>query len=173
MADGVEGTTIEDIAADAGVTVRTFYRHFASKHDLLFADYDAGLQWFRRAMAARPPDEPIIRSVQASILAFPYDVAPVTDLAALRVRELDSGQIASHLRRVEADLAAAIEAHLRRGPSPTDTVDSQLAVVVTARSIAAATFAAMELWITDTDRSMGELARLCQRATSQLASGFD
>ncbi|HNF06334.1 MAG TPA: helix-turn-helix domain-containing protein, partial [Mycobacterium sp.] len=47
LAQGVEDTSAEQIAADAGVSLRTFYRHFASKHDLLFADYDAGLQWFR------------------------------------------------------------------------------------------------------------------------------
>ena len=47
------------IAADAGVSLRTFYRHFTSKHDLLFADYDAGLHWFRGALAAaRPAAEP-------------------------------------------------------------------------------------------------------------------
>ncbi len=51
---GVEGTSAEQIAADAGVSLRTFYRHFASKHDLLFADYDAGLHWFRSALASRP-----------------------------------------------------------------------------------------------------------------------
>ena len=51
---GVEATSAEQIAADAGVTLRTFYRHFPSKHDLLFADYDSGLQWFRGALAARP-----------------------------------------------------------------------------------------------------------------------
>ena len=73
---GVEATSVEDIAADAGVTVRTFYRHFATKHDLLFADYDAGLHWFRAALAARPPDEPLIESVQAAIFAFPQDSTP-------------------------------------------------------------------------------------------------
>src|SRR6058998_1416770 len=39
LAQGVEDTSAEQIAADAGVSLRTFYRHFASKHDLLFADY--------------------------------------------------------------------------------------------------------------------------------------
>ena len=52
LAQGVEDTSAEQIAADAGVSLRTFYRHFASKHDLLFADYDAGLHWFRAALAA-------------------------------------------------------------------------------------------------------------------------
>jgi AcrR family transcriptional regulator len=43
LAQGVEDTSAEQIAADAGVSLRTFYRHFTSKNDLLFADYDAGL----------------------------------------------------------------------------------------------------------------------------------
>ena len=43
LAQGVEDTSAEQIAADAGVSLRTFYRHFSSKHDLLFADY-TGLQ---------------------------------------------------------------------------------------------------------------------------------
>ena len=29
-------------------------------HDLLFADYDAGLMWFRAALLERSPDESII-----------------------------------------------------------------------------------------------------------------
>lgn len=54
LAQGVEATSAEQIAEDAGVSLRTFYRHFRSKHDLLFADYDAGLHWFRAALDARP-----------------------------------------------------------------------------------------------------------------------
>jgi AcrR family transcriptional regulator len=37
---GYSGTTIDDIAARAGVTARTFFRHFADKEEVLFADDD-------------------------------------------------------------------------------------------------------------------------------------
>src|SRR5215469_1197306 len=108
LAQGVEDTSAEQIAADAGVSLRTFYRHFTSKHDLLFADYDAGLHWFRRALAARPDDEPVIESVRVAIFAFPYDVQAVTQIAALRADALDPGRIVGHIRQVEADFAAAV-----------------------------------------------------------------
>src|ERR1700750_1632620 len=70
---GVGESAAEQVGGDAGVSLLTFYRHFASKHDLLFADYDAGLHWFRAALAERSPDESIIESVQSAILARPYD----------------------------------------------------------------------------------------------------
>src|ERR1700752_111174 len=109
---GVEDTSAEQIAADAGVSLRTFYRHFASKHDLLFADYDAGLHWFRKALAERSPDEPIIESVQTAVMARPYDDWAVTQIAPLRAQELDPSRIVRHIRQVEADFAEAIEEHL-------------------------------------------------------------
>src|SRR5690349_5451592 len=102
LAQGVEATSAEEIAADAGVTLRTFYRHFTSKHDLLFADYDSGLQWFRKALAERPADESVIASVQAAIFAFPYDVDAVTQIANLRTDALDPGRIVQHMRQVQS-----------------------------------------------------------------------
>src|SRR4051812_13033099 len=93
LSQGVEATTPEEIAEDAGVSLRTFYRHFANKQDLLFADYDSGLQWFSGALAARPEQEPVIEAVRAAIFAFPYDVSAVSELARLRAHELDPEQI--------------------------------------------------------------------------------
>lgn len=113
LAQGVEATSAEQIAEDAGVSLRTFYRHFRSKHDLLFADYDAGLHWFRAALDARPADESIIDSVQAAIFSFPYDVDAVTKIASLRRGELEPSRIVRHMREVEADFADAIQAQLR------------------------------------------------------------
>lgn len=109
LAQGVEATSAEQIAEDAGVSLRTFYRHFRSKHDLLFADYDAGLHWFRAALDARPADESIIDSVQAAIFSFPYDVDAVTKIASLRRGELEPSRIVRHMREVEADFADAIQ----------------------------------------------------------------
>ena len=169
LTQGVEATSAEQIAADAGVTLRTFYRHFTSKHELLFADYDAGLHWFRRALAARPADEPIIESVRVAIFAFPYDVEAVTQIAALRAEALDPGRIVAHMRQVEADFAAAVAERLglRAGVEP----GRSLAVTVTARCIAAAVFGAMEFWMLSADRSLAELARLSHAALSAVEDG--
>ncbi|MCV7410522.1 TetR family transcriptional regulator [Mycobacterium florentinum] len=172
LAQGVEDTSAEQIAADAGVSLRTFYRHFASKHDLLFADY-TGLHWFRAALDARPADEAIIDSVQAAIFSFPYDVDAVTKIAALRQDELDPGRIVRHIREVQADFADAIGAQLqRRSRGSAATVDQQARTAVTARCIAAAVFGAMEVWMESDDRSLGELARLCHAALESLRAGI-
>lgn len=173
LAQGVQDTSAEQIAADAGVSLRTFYRHFSSKHDLLFADY-TGLNWFRSALDARPVDEPVIDSVQAAIFAFPYDVEAVTKIAALRGGEIDPGRIVRHIREVQADFADAIQVQLQRRSRAADQPrDFQLRTTVTARCIAAAVFGAMEAWMVGDDRSLGELARMSQLALATVRAGLD
>ncbi len=170
LAQGVEATSAEQIAADAGVSLRTFYRHFASKHDLLFADY-AGLHWFRSALARRPHDEPITEAVHAAIMARPYDDWAVAQTAALRAQELEPGRVVRHIRQVEADFAKAIEDHLTTG-TPNPGADDRMQVTVTARSIAAAVFGAMEVWMLGAERSLPELQRLTREALDTLARGI-
>lgn len=171
LAQGVEDTSAEQIAADAGVSLRTFYRHFASKHDLLFADYDAGLEWFRAALQARSPDEPILQSVQSAIDASPYDPEAVAQIAALRAKELDAGRIVRHTRQVEAEFADAIADQLSETTAPT-TADDRLRIIVTARCIAAAVFGAMEMWMVGDDRSLGQLQHLSRTALESLRDGI-
>ncbi|MFL6159454.1 MAG: TetR/AcrR family transcriptional regulator [Marmoricola sp.] len=168
-AQGVEATSAEQIADAAGVTLRTFYRHFPSKHDLLFADYDTGLQWFRKALAGRPADEPLLVSVRAAIFAFPYDVQALTQVAAFRAEQLDPERILGHLRQVEADLADAVTEHLERRTGAAGRLD----VVVTSRVVAAAVFGAMEVWMQRPERSMADLADATQAALNALEAGPD
>jgi AcrR family transcriptional regulator len=171
LAQGVEETTAEQIAADAGVSLRTFYRHFSSKHDLLFADFDAGLQWFRSALAARPADESVTESVQAAIFAFPYDVAAVPQIAAMRVDELDPSRIVRHMREVQSAFADAVVDHLTRRAGRAAGRD-RLAIVVTGRCVAAAVFAAMEDWMLRDERSLADLAQVCRDALAALEAGM-
>lgn len=171
-AHGVDETSVEQIAGDAGVSLRTFYRHFGSKHDLLFADFDAGLQWFRSALAARPAGESLIESVQAAIFAFPYDVEAITQIAAMRTEELDAARIVRHMRQVEHAFAEAIADHVRRRSPDLDPVNGHLAVAVTARCIAAAVFAAMEDWMLADNRPLDELARVCRAALAAMRAGM-
>jgi AcrR family transcriptional regulator len=181
MAQGFDATSAEQIAADAGVSLRTFYRHFDSKHDLLFVGYDAGLQWFRTALAARPEDEPVMDSVQAAIHAFPFDDEAVTKIAELRNSEVDPERIVRHIRGVEAEFADAVEARLRRTcAAGLDRVpDADLHVTVAARCIAAAVFGAMEVWMRQAGsghgsarESLDELSRMCHTAVRSLESSI-
>ncbi|WP_066899816.1 TetR/AcrR family transcriptional regulator [Mycolicibacterium houstonense] len=176
LAQGVEDTSAEQIAADAGVSLRTFYRHFTSKHDLLFADYDAGLHWFRAALAERPATESVLDSVQSAILAFPYDVDAVTKIASMRAAELDPERIVRHIRQVESDFADAVADLLVARHAGVPRGDERLRIVVNARCVAAAVFGAMELWMVGNDageRSLPELARMCRTALEALRSGLD
>jgi AcrR family transcriptional regulator len=141
---GVAGTSIADIAADAGVTDRTFYRHFASKEEILFADYDDRIDWFRRALEVRPRSEPITKSVRYAVEAFPMDHRIVTEAARLRTSELTEQQVARHMQRVQGVLAFEIENHLRA--TGVVHTEDELTASVAAGMIAAALFAALTSW---------------------------
>jgi AcrR family transcriptional regulator len=173
LAQGVEETSADQIAADAGVSLRTFYRHFASKQDLLFADYDAGVEWFRAALANQSGEESLIESVHAAVMSAPYDVDAVSRIAELRAKELDPGRIVRHIRQVEADFAEAVEEFLTRDEPPVPGTDERLRITVTARCVAAAVFGAMEVWMLDPNRSLPELARLCRTALDSVGHGLE
>lgn len=169
LAQGVEETSAEQIAADAGVSLRTFYRHFASKQDLLFGDLDAGLEWFRSALASRPAGEPIVDAVLASIQSFPFDRAAMLEIAALRERELERRFVERHVLSVQAEFAAAVEQHLaRREPGSGDPFLDAVA----ARCVAAATFAALDVWMRGDHADLDELTRLTERALRLVERGL-
>jgi AcrR family transcriptional regulator len=158
--DGFDATSVADIAADAGVTVRTFYRYFASKDEVLFADYEARLDWFRRALSVRPRKEPLVRSVLVAVESFPDDPAVVGEIARLRADGLDPDRVEPHIRRVEAELAREIEAHLLDRLPPEPATDARLRATVTARAVAAAVFAALDTWMAGPADDLDELSRL-------------
>ncbi|WP_181784346.1 TetR family transcriptional regulator, partial [Pseudonocardia pini] len=55
---GFEATSVDDIAAAAGVSRRTFFRYFSTKSDVLWVESPTELGTFRRLLAEAPPDEP-------------------------------------------------------------------------------------------------------------------
>ena len=178
--DGFDATSITDIAADAGVTVRTFYRYFAGKDEVLFADYEDRLDWFGLALSVRPRKEPLVDSVRAAIDSFPDDPALVAEIARLRSSELDPDRVEPHIRRVEAQLARQIEAHLRqRQPDIADDADARTATdadadarlrtTIVARAVATAVFAAMDTWMAGPADDLDELSRLTGLALDTVA----
>lgn len=54
---GYEATTVDEIAATAGVARRTFFRHFRSKEEAIFPDHDDTLVRAEAVLDAAPPHE--------------------------------------------------------------------------------------------------------------------
>jgi AcrR family transcriptional regulator len=64
LENGYEGTTVDQIAAAAGMSKRTFFRYFASKDDLVIGKYDLFGDRIAEALDARPADEPVWDSLR-------------------------------------------------------------------------------------------------------------
>jgi AcrR family transcriptional regulator len=67
--NGYEATTLDAIAAAAGISRRTFFYYFKSKEDILLAARDSGFrQALRPAMLDEPPDQAPIDAVQKCLI---------------------------------------------------------------------------------------------------------
>jgi AcrR family transcriptional regulator len=64
VAQGYDGTTVDQIAAAAGMSKRTFFRYFPSKDDLVIGKYDLFADRMAEALDERPIDEPIWESLR-------------------------------------------------------------------------------------------------------------
>jgi AcrR family transcriptional regulator len=64
LEQGYEATTVEQIAAAAGMSKRTFFRYFPSKDDLVIGKYDLFGDRMADALDARPADEPVWESMR-------------------------------------------------------------------------------------------------------------
>ncbi|MDJ1132708.1 TetR family transcriptional regulator [Streptomyces iconiensis] len=98
---GYEATTVDEIAATAGVARRTFFRHFRSKEEAIFPDHDDTLVRAQAVLEAAPPHENPLDTVCRGIkeVMKMYAASPkgsveryklTREVPALREREIAS-----------------------------------------------------------------------------------
>lgn len=155
VADGFEEASVVAIAADVGVTERTFYRHFATKDEVLFADLVEGLAWFRTAIRSRPADEDLIKSVYEALSSAPTDPRLLVEIVRLRQELLSPERIERVFRDRQAAMATELRILLVERGTPL------LVAAVRAEALAGAVFAAVAVWGDGPDphdlRTLGEL----------------
>jgi AcrR family transcriptional regulator len=141
--DGYAHVSVERIANESGVSLRTFYRYFEAKEDVLSPILEGGTEELAAAVMQRPREEDLATAVR---LAY-VEIAPGVDgyarvrllitllltVPALRDRWL------AHLRTLEDRLVPALGA---RATSKLSEVEARL----TAAAIVAGLRISLELW---------------------------
>ena len=64
---GFGEVTVDEIASEAHISARTFYRYFPTKDDVLQHRIDRRSEALRAALAARPADEPPLHSLRVAL----------------------------------------------------------------------------------------------------------
>jgi AcrR family transcriptional regulator len=67
LAKGFEATTVEEIAAGAGISPRTFFRYFASKEDVVLDLVWLEVDRLAERIASRPADEGLLASLEGAL----------------------------------------------------------------------------------------------------------
>jgi TetR/AcrR family transcriptional regulator, regulator of mycofactocin system len=164
---GFEDTTVERIAAAAGVSRRTFFRYFDSKSDVLWHAFDGEVRRLREAFAAVPDGVPLMDAIREVVVgANRYRAEDVPELRTrmnlvISVPALQASA-AHHYdawERAVSDFAAA------RLGRPADS----LYPLAVGRATLAVCRSAYDRWV---ERADADLTVYLDRALRALAAGF-
>lgn len=165
---GFDATTVDDIAAAAGIGRRTFFRYFTSKNDLPWGDFDGMIASMREYLFALPDDVDVREALRTAVIEF--NRFPENEFSYHRQRMdllLNVPSLVAHStlryadwRQVIADFVAK-----RVGLDPQDLVPQ-----TTAWAMLAASLAAYEQWLRHDDADLLELLGVSLRLIS---TGFD
>jgi AcrR family transcriptional regulator len=159
---GFERTTVAELADRAGVTARTFFRHFADKREVLFAGSEELEQRMVDALAAAPQSASPMDAIAAALLTVAELFADRRDYSRRRQAVIAA---TPELRERElikmASLATAFAGALQqRGVAP--------AVASLAAETGVAVFrVAFERWVAGPDDA--ELAEVMRATLADLA----
>ncbi|KDP92571.1 MULTISPECIES: TetR family transcriptional regulator [Clavibacter] len=118
---GFAETTVPEITARAGLTTRTFFRHFADKREVLFAEEDELPALVTRIIREAAPDRSPLQVVEdgfPEVVASQFAEGRDTLLARKRIIGADAGLQEREMRKVQAMQEAVRAGFVERGSDP-------------------------------------------------------
>jgi mycofactocin system transcriptional regulator len=164
---GFDRTSVDDIAAAAGIGRRTFFRYYPSKNDLVWGDFETQLDGMRARISAAPEELPMMEAVQRAVIDFnrltpdqePQHRQRLGLILGVPTLLANSTLRFAQWRAVISGFAAG-----RLGLDADDLVPQ-----VIGHSALGASIAAYEDWLRHDD---ADLSALLERAFAELATGF-
>ncbi len=146
--DGVENVTLEQIATEADVALRTFFNYFSSKEEAVVAGAAGDFLAFVAEFRARPRDESVLRALREAALvvldrAVADDRDHVATLLVIRGERSLVPQLLAALAAQETALAEAIAERVGGTEEPAASVYPRLC----ATTALAAMRIALDRWL--------------------------
>ena len=165
--NGYDETSVDDIAAAAGIARRTFFGYYPSKADVVWGDFDAEVDRMSDHLAGMPADVGLMEAVRRAVVAF-NAVPPEAEAQHRRRLGLILGvpTLVAHstLRYAQWRRAVAMFAAHRLGQEPDDLVPSAVGHCALGTAVAAS-----ETWRAAPRTDLGTLL---DQAFGELAAGF-
>jgi len=130
---GFEQTTVAEIAERAGLTERTFFRHFADKREVLFPPQNDFQDMFVKVVAGAPDDATPLEAVALAVHFVAAEFEPRLPWSRKRQSVIDANPGLRERELIKlAGVAAAIAAQLReRGVTePVASLTAQSGITV-------------------------------------------
>jgi AcrR family transcriptional regulator len=166
---GLDRVTIEDIAAAANVSTRTFFNYFSSKEEAIVGADPVWTAHLLAVLAARPDGEQPLFALEAVFEEFTGLLVDARDTLVMRRKVIadNPALLARHVAAFAEFERVLVEAIRERTPSNA-TSDHDSALVVAAA--VAALRVTVDLWV-DLDGTQ-DLPQLMHHAITRLAAGF-
>jgi AcrR family transcriptional regulator len=167
---GFDHVTVEDIADACEVSPRTFFRYFATKEDVLFAESDGQRTRLLASLAEQPPDVSPFRALESAVRMIAAEYAERPDLLRARQRILTSTpSLRTRVAERHQGWESAVIDELRASGRAKDMTDLDLRLLVGATTTALRV--ALDCW-TAKD-SAKDLESLLDTIFERLGEGLD
>ena len=127
---GFEATTLDDIAAAADISRRSFFHYFASKEDVVFAWHDEFTAALTAVIAARPAGESMLSTAENAIAAMVRQLEPGEAMAMAQLKRDNPALQARDQVKYEKLERALAEALGKRAGHKTEKLQARLVAMI-------------------------------------------
>ena len=167
LTKGYEATTLDDIAAAAEISRRSFFHYFASKEDVVVAWQDRSADAMTTAIGERPAEESMITAAENAILTMTRDLNPEDAIAIARLKKETPALRAREQVKYEKMERAMAEALAARASDKAGQTRARLVAMITTGAIRIAS----ENWLSQGAREKPEV--LVRRMFADIRAALD
>ena len=163
---GFDQVTVAEIAERAGLTERTFFRHYGDKREVLFGGQEVLHEMISKVIATQPDSAAPMAAMAAALAAFAELLAQRRDFARQRQIVIDANASLQERELIKLTSLAATAARALRERGVTEPAAS-----LAAKAGVAAFRLALARWIQADDRELTECVTEALRVLETVTAG--